>query len=328
MIHALALTGPTASGKTAISIELSRALDLEVISCDSMQIYKGMDIGTAKVTETERDGTPHHLIDIISPNEQFSTETYRKMALEVARDITERGKMPIFVGGTGLYIDSLTRSAQTEIPESSEEYRAQFEKTGQTDEGREELWKRLSEVDPESAAAIHKNNTRRVIRALEIYDTTGKPKSYFDKLSRESEKDVSIGMITLDFHNRENLYSRVDRRVDIMISEGLVDEVVSLIKRGYLTDPMATASQAIGYKEIIAYLDGKCTLSEAVDTIKLSTRRYAKRQLTWFRHEKDAERLYLDLENGDMKPIDDVMSEAIEYANKYINTYKRSNDFK
>ena len=195
MIHALALTGPTASGKTALSLGIARELGCEIVSCDSMQIYKGMDIGTAKATPEEQAAVPHHLIDLISPAENYSAERYRADAMAVANDIAERGKIPLIVGGTGLYVDTLTRVPSTDVPESDPEYRERLH-----DISADELWGRLYEVDPESASAIHKNNKKRVIRALEIYDKTGRPKSYFDRLSREGSADIKVGMLTIDFH--------------------------------------------------------------------------------------------------------------------------------
>jgi tRNA dimethylallyltransferase len=186
-----------------------------------------------------------------------------------------------------------------------------------TDEEREALWQRLNEVDPESAAKTHKNNVRRVARALEIYELTGKTKTYFDELSRQSAPDVKVGMITLEFHNRDNLYERVDLRVDQMMEEGLLSEVSSLYSKGLLVKN-TTAAQAIGYKEILAYLDGECTLCEAIDTLKLSTRRYAKRQLTWFRHNEGARRLYIDREDGVMKEKDELLSELYTLADELL----------
>ena len=309
MIRTLAITGPTASGKTAISIEIAKSIDAEIISCDSMQIYRGMDIGTAKATEEERREVPHHLIDVVSPYEDFSAESYRRLATEAAREISGRGKIPMFVGGTGLYIDTVMRAPSESVPESSREYRDSMMEKIKTDADIEVLWQRLAEIDPESAAAIHKNNVRRVIRAVEIYERTGKPKSYFDRLSREKNSEISVDMITLDFHNRDNLYSRVDLRVDEMIKSGLVDEVRSLYRAGLLKDEY-TAAQAIGYKEIISALRGEITLAEAAELIKLSTRRYAKRQLTWFRHETEAHRIYLDTDSGKMRNFEDILSEA------------------
>ncbi len=320
MINALALTGPTASGKTTYSIELAKRIGAEIISCDSMQIYKGMDIGTAKATAEEQAAVRHHLIDIISPDEDYSTELYRKAAIDSARKITESGGLPLFVGGTGLYIDSLTRAPQTDVPESSREYRDSVLKEIKTEDDIHSLWLRLQSVDPESAEKIHENNIRRVIRALEIYDSTGKPKSYFDRISQSAEREISVKAITLDVHDRENLYRRINTRVDIMLRDGLVDEVKGLYERGLLKDG-TTASQAIGYKEIIMYLRGKLTLAEASELIKLSSRRYAKRQLTWFRHNTDAVRIYLDSEDGKMRFPLRVMEEIHHTAEKYIKGF-------
>lgn len=285
-----------------------------------MQIYKKMDIGTAKATREERLAVVHHLLDFLSPSASFSAEEYRNMAIPKAREIASRGKIPLFVGGTGLYIDTLMRAKSYDVPESSSEYRDGIMEKIKDEGDVEALWQRLYSVDPESAEAIHKNNIRRVIRALEIYDKTGKPKSYFDRLSREASPDITVGMITLDFHDRENLYRRVNERVDIMMREGLVDEVASLYQSGELSEN-STAGQAIGYKEIISYLKGDVTLPEAVELIKLGTRRYAKRQLTWFRHEADAYRLYVDREGGSMRSLSELTDEAYEFARQFIKDH-------
>ena len=322
MIYSLAITGPTASGKTAVSVELAKAFRAEIISCDSMQIYKGMDIGTAKATTEEQDTVPHHMLDVVSPTEDYSVESYRRDALACAGDIISRGSIPIFVGGTGLYIDALMRAPMKCVPESSREYRdAELSKI-KTEDDKDALWERLRRIDPESAFAIHKNNVRRVLRAIEIYETTGKTKSYFDALSRAASPDIHVDMITLDFHNRDNLYRRVDMRVDEMLGLGLVDEVRSLYLGGLLL-PGTTASQAIGYKEIVSYLDGESSLEEACDLIKLSTRRYAKRQLTWFRHETCAYRLYIDNEDGSMRGREEIIREAIAAAEQFIKGFSK-----
>ena len=320
MIFSIGITGPTASGKTALSIALAKALSAEIISSDSMQIYREMDIGTAKATAEERGDVPHHLLDIVSPTESFSVEEYRAAALSSARDVSGRGKLPMFVGGTGLYIDSLTRGVALDSPESDPEYRDRILAQLKTEEDVTALWERLLAVDPESAEKIHKNNVKRVIRALEIYDKTGKPKSLFDKETRTSPSEIFVGMITLDFHNRDTLYERVDRRVDIMMAEGLLSEVTSLYERGLLTD--GTAAQAIGYKELVRYLKGECTLDEAVDEIKLASRRYAKRQLTWFRHEAGAKTLFVDGEDGKMRGLDELLREALEYYKEFKSQYE------
>lgn len=319
MIYALALTGPTASGKTAMSLDIAERLGCEIISCDSMQIYRGMDIGTAKATASERARVPHHLIDLVSPNETYSAESYRQDAMTVAADISARGKIPLFVGGTGLYVDTLMRSSSPDVPGSDREYRDRMLALSP-----DELWERLLAVDPESAEKTHKNNVKRVIRALEIYDATGKPKSYFDKLSRTAAADITIGMITVDFHDRDNLYRRVDDRVDAMAREGLLDEVSSLYRSGVL-DGNNTASQAIGYKELIGYLKGEATLAEALEAVKLASRRYAKRQLTWFRH-NDAERIYADREDGTLRPMGELLSEATALAEGLYAKIRRNDE--
>ena len=313
MIRAIAITGPTASGKTGLSLALAERLGAEIISADSMQLYRGMDIGTAKATREERERVPHHLIDFLFPNESYSTERYRSDALRAAEDIASRGRIPLFVGGTGLYIDTLLRAPQTEIPESSAEYRDKILTGLKTDEDVHALWERLREIDPASAEKIHENNVRRVIRALEIYDTTGVTKTRLDELSREKARDVDILVLTLDFHSRDTLYSRIDARVDEMMEEGLLAEVRALYESGAL-DGKNTASQAIGYKELLSYLRGEETLAEAVETLKQSTRRYAKRQLTWFRH-VDAKRIMMDDENGNLKDLGDILAEAEEIIN-------------
>lgn len=320
MIRSLAITGPTASGKTALSLALARHIDAEIISCDSMQVYKEMDIGTAKATERERAEIAHHVIDLISPTEDFSAEAYRALAIAAAEDISGRGKIPMLVGGTGLYIDHVMRTPSPAVPESSREFRDALLANIKSEADKDALWQRLYGIDPISAEAIHKNNVRRVARAIEIYERTGKPKSYFDSLSRAEAADITVGMITLDFHNRENLYSRVDRRVSEMIDAGLVSEVRSLYQRGLLREG-STAAQAIGYKETLLYVKGEITLSEAEELIKLSTRRYAKRQLTWFRHETDAYRLYLDTECGVMRDFPDVLCEAKDAAKNFIKDF-------
>ena len=320
MLFSLAITGPTASGKTALSLSLAEELSAEIISCDSMQIYRYMNIGTAKATAEEQGRIRHHLIDFLEPDTAYSVESYREDATRAVRDITERGKLPLFVGGTGLYIDSLSRGCVMEAPESDPEYRENILKDIKSDEDVEALWQRLRAIDPESAEKIHKNNLKRVIRAIEIYDKTGKPKSLLDRESRRDSSDIFVGMITLDFHNRDTLYERVNRRVDMMIKEGLEDEVRELLSRGYLKD--GTASQAIGYKELIDYVDGKCTFGEACDEIKLASRRYAKRQLTWFRHEEGAKTLYMDDSDGKMRRLEDIMLDARRYAEEFRLQYE------
>ena len=318
MIKALAITGPTASGKTALSLYVAERLGCEIISCDSMQIYREMDIGTAKATAEEQARVPHHLINVVDPPENYSAERYRTEAMAAARDIAQRGKIPLFVGGTGLYIDTVIRGGASESPESDPEYREKILKDIKSEEDKIVLWERLKAIDPESAEKTHYNNVKRVVRALEIYDKTGKPKSLFDKESLSHSPDISVGMITLDFESRELLYGRVDKRVDIMMAEGLYGEVKSLYKRGLLPEG-STAREAIGYKEIISAIEGRCTLEEATEEIKLSSRRYAKRQLTWFRHEKSARRLTVD-EGGKMRETERLVDEALLLAEELLKT--------
>lgn len=319
MIFAPAITGPTASGKTALSLRLAEDFGFEIISADSMQIYRGMDIGTAKATAQERARVPHHLIDIITPSEQFSACDYREMAANAARDIVSRGKFPLFVGGTGLYLDSIIRAdTLKDAPESSREFR---ETVGipESDEEKKALWERLFAVDAESAVKIHPNNTRRVIRALEIYETTGIPKSVLDKRSREKGSEFDVLIITLDFHERENIYRLIDRRVDGMLADGLYGEVEALAESGALTAD-STAGQAIGYKEMLRAVKGEITLPEAAEAIKLATRRYAKRQLTWFRH-TDAVRVMADRESGELRDTCELYAEIRPIIEEKLKLY-------
>ncbi len=312
----LVITGPTASGKTAYSLELAKSFSGEIISADSMQIYRGMDIGTAKATAEERALVPHHLIDIVSPNEPFSAEQYRALALEKINEIISRGNLPIVVGGTGLYIDSLFRGPMSASPESDPEYREALLAGVKTDADKHALWEKLKEIDPVSAEKIHENNVRRVARALEIYEKSGKPKSYFDELSQKEKPPFSPLVIAFDFHDRENLYKRINQRVDKMIEGGLLSELRALLDGGHL-DADSLAAQAIGYKELIAYLRGECSYSDAVEEIKLSTRRYSKRQLTWFRH-MERECVYLDDEAGKLRSGEAVKNELFDLVREFL----------
>lgn len=310
MISALAITGPTASGKTRLSLDVAERLQCEIISCDSMQIYRGMDIGTAKATDEERRRVPHHMIDIIDPWELYSAENYREDALLAARGITERGKIPLFVGGTGLYLDTVARGTSPQSPPSDPEVSDRLTAIGGSEEGRLALYAQLAELDPESAERTHPNNLRRVVRALEIYELTGKTKGYFDKLSKEGKPDIDLTTVCLDFHSRELLYSRIDERVEAMLNSGLVDEVKRLSELGLLRQN-TTAGGAIGYKELFGYLRGECSLDEAALDIKLASRRYAKRQLTWFRNKTKARVIFLDSEGGAIRNYSDILAEVL-----------------
>ena len=306
----IAVCGPTASGKTSFAIRLAQKLDGEVISMDSMQIYRRMQIGTAAPTVEEMQGVPHHMVGIVEPSEAFSCADYAARAEECIRDITARGKMPILCGGTGLYLDSLLRVSAFSEAEGSAEIRADLQAFAEA-EGAEALHNRLAAVDPKAAAAIHPNNVRRVIRALEIYESTGVTKTEWDRLSLSIAPKYDARIAVLDFCDRERLYGRIDRRVDLMLEDGLEAEVRALYDDGLL-DSRYVAAQAIGYKEFIPYLTGERTLAEAADQIRLSSRRYAKRQLTWFRRYTDALWLYPDAEGEPLKSADALAAETIE----------------
>ncbi|MBQ2891091.1 MAG: tRNA (adenosine(37)-N6)-dimethylallyltransferase MiaA [Clostridia bacterium] len=278
----LAIAGPTASGKTALSIELAKRYNGEIVSCDSMQIYKGMNIGTAKPTEEEKQGIPHYMIDIISPNDNFSVAEYVNLAREYIDDILRRGKLPILTGGTGLYLDSVINNTKFSDAKEDADYRESlYDLAGK--EGNGAVHKLLEEIDPLSAEKIHENNLRRVIRALEIYKTTGKTMTQVNiESERESLYDALIIGIDMD---RELLYERINKRVDIMLDHGLLDEIKALMNKGF--DKSSTAFQAIGYKEFISYFEGEISFPEAVDKVKQESRRYAKRQMTWFRRNEN-----------------------------------------
>lgn len=275
----IAVVGPTASGKTALSIALARALGGEIVSCDSMQIYRGMDIGTAKPDMAERDGVPHHLIDIVDPDASFDASDYVTAAQAAVDDILSRGKLPIFCGGTGLYLDSFLRGGFCETADSPE-LREQLTRRAEQI-GNEAIHAELRAVDPESADTIHPNNVRRVIRALEVYHATGVTKSELDRRSREVDSRYDAVVLGIRFADREQLYRRIDMRVDIMLEQGLLDEVRHLCDTGVFARSR-TASQAIGYKELLGYIRGVACFDEAVEQLKTATRRYAKRQMTWF----------------------------------------------
>lgn len=285
--NVVAVVGPTATGKTALSVRLALKYGGEIISCDSVQVYEKMDIGSAKVTESEMQGVRHHMISVAPCDADFSCADYAKMAKVSVEDILSRGKLPIFCGGTGLYLDSVLKNNEFSAAGRDDAYRSELEGAYTP----EELHDMLGKVDPESAVAIHRNNVKRVIRALEIYRLTGKTKSWWDMRSRMAQPPYRSVKIGLTFRSRELLYERIDRRVDIMMQNGLFDEVKRLDGEGFRR---STASQAIGYKELLDYFDGKCTLEAAVDEIKKASRNYAKRQLTWFGRDGEIEWIYVD----------------------------------
>lgn len=279
----IVITGPTASGKTALSVEVAKRLGGEIVNADSMQIYKYMDIGTAKPDMEERQGIPHHLIDIVNPDEAFSVARYCECAKEVIDNIHQRGKIPVMVGGTGLYVDSLVNNIQFSEIEPDEQYRDKMDKLAE-EMGNEYIYKMLEDIDPDSACKIKVADRKRIIRALEVYHLTGKTITWHNEQSRSVPSPYNTTMFAINM-DREALYDKINRRVDVMIANGLVDEVKAIMDMGVQKD--ATSMQAIGYKEIVEYLEGHITLDEATDKIKQSSRRYAKRQLTWFRRNEN-----------------------------------------
>lgn len=275
----IALVGATASGKSAAALELARRMGGEIVSCDSMQVYRGMDIATAKPTPEERAAVPHHLIDVAEPDCPYSVAAYLADAEAAVRSIAARGKLPIFCGGTGLYLDRFLFGGLPAQTVTDEALRAELLAAAE-EHGPEFLHRQLAEVDPASAAATHPNNVRRVARALEIYKLTGIPKSEWDQKTKTGQCRYRARVVLLD-RPREELYRRIDSRVDQMLARGLLEETEALDRRGVF-QKNATAAQAIGYKEILPYLHGECDLQTAVETLKNATRHYAKRQLTWF----------------------------------------------
>ncbi len=277
----IVICGPTASGKTALSIELAKKINGEIISCDSMQIYKDMNIGTAKPTQEEMQGIKHYLIDIISPNERYSVADYKRDAKKAIKEIINKGKIPIVVGGTGLYIDSLIYEIEYQDIQFDENYRKELEKQVE-EKGLDYLYKKAKEIDPQAIEKISQNDKKRILRILEIYKATGKNKTQQEIESRKKEVEYDYHVYAIDW-DREELYNRINKRVDIMIKQGLIEEVKKILEK-YKEFP--TAMQGLGYKEVVEYLEGKTTKEEMIEKIKMETRRYAKRQLTWFRKNK------------------------------------------
>ena len=279
----IVLTGPTAAGKTELSIALAKKLNGAIISADSMQVYKYMNIGSAKIRPEEMQGVRHYLVDVLDPREEFHVARFQQMAKEAMDEIYRNGQLPIVVGGTGFYIQALLKDI--DFDESSGELpcRKELEETARR-EGGAVLYERLKQVDPESAEAIHPNNVKRVIRALEFYQETGQPISVHNKEQKEKQPPYTYAYFVLN-DDRARLYERIDRRVDRMVEQGLVEEVRWLKEHGY--DRSLVSMQGLGYKELFPYLDGTCSLEEAVEIIKRDTRHFAKRQITWFKREPD-----------------------------------------
>lgn len=279
----LVITGPTATGKTELGIRLARSIGGEIVSADSMQIYRHMNIGTAKPTKEEMGGVPHHMIDVAEPEELYSVARYVKEASECVDDILLRGKTPIIVGGTGLYIDSLIFGR--DFAESGGESVLREELSGRYDtHGGDKMLRELEKVDPESAMRLHPNDKKRIIRALEVYELTGQTISVHNRRTRATEPRYRASKVALGFADRRDLYSRIDMRVAYMVQKGLEREVRSLMERG--VDESCTSMQAIGYKEMSMALRGQMDIGEAIDKIKLESRRYAKRQLSWLRRDE------------------------------------------
>lgn len=285
----IVIGGPTACGKTGFSIKLAKEIGGEIISADSMQVYRYMDIGTAKVTSEEADGVPHYLIDELNPDEEYNVMLFQQKAKAYMEEIWAKGKIPILVGGTGFYINALLYDNDFTETENDTSYREECYKLAQ-EQGAEVLYERLKEIDPEYAANIHANNVKRVTRALEYHYLTGQKFSEHNAEQKEKETpyDAAVIILTMD---REKLYERIELRIDLMMEQGLLEEVKGLLDKGYTPD--LVSMQGIGYKEFIPYFKGECTLEEAVTQLKTNTRRFAKRQLTWFRRQIDG--LWIDM---------------------------------
>ncbi len=301
----IVIAGPTASGKTDLAVELALKVDGEIVSADSMQIYRKMDIGTAKPTIEERRGIPHHMIDIVDPDEEFSVAQFKSAAEACIKEIIGRGKIPVIAGGTGLYINSLVYNISFSDTISDWNYREQLQNLA-LEHGPAALHKMLEEVDPVSAAAIHPNNVKRIIRALEVYKTTGKPISEHKEESRKTPPPYDYKIFGLEV-TRDNLYRRIEKRVDKMMHQGLCDEVEGLLKSGY--SPNLVSLQGIGYKEIISAIEGKCSLDTAVENIKLGTRHLAKRQITWFNKTEGLK--WINTENMDIWAMIKILTDAL-----------------
>lgn len=275
----IVIVGPTASGKTALSIELAKKINGEIISCDSMQIYKDLNIGSAKPTIEEMQGIKHYLIDEIEPTQRFSVAEYKKRAEKAIEEIIKKGKMPIVVGGTGLYANSLIYGIEYNEIKYDEKYRNELMKLAQTEDGLESLFEKAKKIDPKAMEKISKNDKKRIVRILEIYNSTGTTKTKQEKESRKKEVKYDYKVFALNME-RSVLYERINKRVDIMLEQGLIEEVKNILKK---YNEFPTAMQAIGYKEIVEYFNGDLTKQEAIEKIKQESRRYAKRQITWFK---------------------------------------------
>lgn len=302
------VVGPTASGKTSLAIEIAKIFDGEIVSADSMQIYKGMDIATAKPTEEEKEGIPHHLINIIDADESFSVNEFKSRAISAIDDINSRSKLAIVAGGTGFYVDTLIDNTEF-LDYEKNNIRSELEARAD-EEGIASLYNELEKVDPETATRLHYNDTKRIIRALEVYYSTGKTISMQRRLSHLNESDYRFCVIGINAKDRQLLYDRINLRVDSMLEAGLIDEA----KEFFSSTTSKTAKQAIGYKELKPYLDGESSFEDAVEKLKMETRRYAKRQLTWFRKRENISWIYID-----GKSKEQIVKEAEEIVRSHLN---------
>lgn len=299
----IVICGPTASGKTALSIEVAKKINGEIISCDSMQIYKDMNIGTAKPTKEEMGEIKHYLIDYVLPTERYSVAEYKKDAKKAIKEVIEKGKTPIIVGGTGLYVDSLIYEIEYPEIKFDEEYRKKLEKEVE-EEGLEKLYEKAKKIDPIAIQKISKTDKKRILRVLEIYHATGKTKTEQEIISRQKEPEYDYKVYGL-LWDRQKLYDRINLRVDIMIEQGLIEEVKTILKK-YSKFP--TAMQGLGYKEVVEYLEGICSKEEMIEKIKKETRHYAKRQLTWFR--KNKQTIWLNGEDTIQRNIEIILQKS------------------
>jgi tRNA dimethylallyltransferase len=304
----IVLTGPTAVGKSALSIELAKAVNGEIISADSMQVYRHMNIGSAKVTEGEMEGIPHHLIDVLEPWEEFNVAVFQKMAKKAVKEIYERGRIPIIVGGTGFYIQALLYDIDFTDNGEDKSIRQELELMVET-EGPEKLHEILKEIDPVAAEEIHENNVKRVIRAIEYYRQTGERISEHNKREKQRKSPYNVLYYVVNT-DRDILYERIDRRVDQMLENGLVEEVRSLKAMGCTRD--LVSMQGLGYKEILGYLEGEMSLEEAVYVLKRDTRHFAKRQITWFKREREVRWLNLPDYNNDREALLQAVVEEVK----------------
>lgn len=304
----IVICGPTASGKTSLSIALAKKINGEIVSSDSMQIYKDMDIGTAKPSEEEMQGIKHYLIGIIEPDKRYSVADYKEDAKKAIKEILQKGKVPIIVGGTGLYIDSLIYEIEYPNIEFDSKYRAELEKQVE-EQGLEKIYQKAKGIDPEAVNKISCNDKKRILRILEIYHATGKTKTEQEKESRKKEVEYDYQVYALKW-DREKLYERINARVDIMLENGLVEEVKNIMRK---YNEFPTAMQGLGYKEVVEYLNGDLTKQEMEDKIKRETRRYAKRQMTWFR--KNKQTIWLNAEDDTQNNIQ-IILEGMNWNNK------------